>query len=174
MSVDQYSVPRPWLRRGDTIAALSALLLLAAMFLMDWYGVVELPCRATAQSKIVTAVNAWHALSTLRWLMLLTIAVALGSAAIHVSQRSHGNMTDSGMAVAALGSVTSALLVYRVLIEFPRSNEVVDQKLGALLGLLCALCIALGGYELLRAERAHARQLIQRSRARVASGRTAR
>src|SRR5205823_5250236 len=141
VSDDPQTVTRPRFRRGDTIAAFSALLLLAAMFLTDWYGVVALPGRASAQSGISSAVNAWQALSTVRWLMLLTIAVAIGAAALHWSQSAHGAMTDTGMAVMGLGAVTAALLVYRVLIAFPKPAEVVDQKLGALLSLVFAFGI---------------------------------
>jgi hypothetical protein len=39
------------------------------------------------------------------------------------------------------------LLIYRVLIVLPGPGTVIDQKLGAILGLVCALGIAWGGYE---------------------------
>jgi hypothetical protein len=52
-----------------------------------------------------------------------------------------------------LGTVTAAALVYRVLVALPAPAQVVDQKLGAFLGLLCALGIAYGGLESRRAER---------------------
>jgi hypothetical protein len=41
-----------------------------------------------------------------------------------------------------------------VLIDLPSSNQVVDQKFGAFIGVLCALGIALGGYEAVREDRA--------------------
>jgi hypothetical protein len=63
-----------------------------------------------------------------------------------------------------LGSVTSVLLIYRVLIELPGSGDVVDQKLGAFLGLLCAMGIAFGGYESRREARRSSRPVVQRSR----------
>jgi len=40
----------------------------------------------------------------------------------------------------------------------PAGTRVIDQKLGALLGLLCALGIAWGGYESVREQRARARR----------------
>jgi hypothetical protein len=96
--------------------------------------------------------------------MLATIAVTLGSFAIHFTQRKHGNQTETGLIITILGGATAALLVYRVLINLPASNKVVDQKLGALLGVLSAIGIAVGGFESLREERARARRLAQRAR----------
>jgi threonine/homoserine/homoserine lactone efflux protein len=104
--------------------------------------------------------------------MLLTIAVTIGSVVLHATQRSHGSKTDTSGLITALGTITAALLVYRVLIDLPSLNEVVDQKIGAYLGLLAAVCLAFGGYESMREERARARRAAKRakSRARVASG----
>jgi hypothetical protein len=98
--------------------------------------------------------------------MLVTICVAIGSAVLHVSQRGHGTQTDTSLLVTTLGGATAALVAYRVLISLPQPNAVVDQKLGAVLGVLAALGIAFGGFESLREERAHARRLEQRSRGR--------
>jgi hypothetical protein len=41
---------------------------------------------------------------------------------------------------------------------------VLDQKLGAVLGVLSAIAIAFGGFDALREERARQRQAVQRSR----------
>jgi hypothetical protein len=49
------------------------------------------------------------------------------------------------------------LLIYRVLIVLPAGTRVIDQKLGAFLGVLCALGIAWGGYESIREQRARVR-----------------
>ena len=43
----------------------------------------------------------------LRWLMLLTIVVAVGSLLLHVTQRSHGARTDTSLLVAALGALNA-------------------------------------------------------------------
>ena len=59
--------------------------------------------------------------------------------------------------LAALGALSAVLLVYRVLIVLPSPTRVIDQKLGAFLGLLCALGIAWGGYEAIREQRARVR-----------------
>ena len=162
--------PRPRVHSGELISVTSALLLLPLMFAVAWYGVVALP-GPTGRSGITTAENAWHGLTFVRWLMLLTIAVTLGSVILHASQRSHGARTDTSLAITALGTVTAALLIYRVLIDLPDPKSVVDAKIGAYLGMLAAIGIALGGYESIREERARRTSLVQKSRigARLAS-----
>jgi hypothetical protein len=44
--------------------------------------------------------------------------------------------------------------VYRVLISFPSAHATLDQKLGAYLGLLATVAIALASYDAFRAARA--------------------
>lgn len=70
--------------------------------------------------------------------------------------------------MTALGALTSALLIYRVLIALPAATEVIDQKLGAILGLLCALGIALGGWESMREHRARSAKTSRRPRSGLA------
>jgi hypothetical protein len=82
--------------------------------------------------------------------------VAIGSVILHATQQTHGARNDTGALTAALGGLSTVLLIYRVLINLPGPDEVVDQKLGAILGLLCAVGIALGGSRSLADERAEA------------------
>jgi hypothetical protein len=138
--------------QGEVLSAASAVLLLVVMFAFAWYGVDGIPGRT---SRLVYAENAWHGLTLIRWLMLVTIAVSVGSLLLHFSQRAHGGRTETGVAVTLLGTITSAVLIYRVLIVLPSSEQVVDQKLGAFLGLVCALGVAYGGLASLREERRH-------------------
>jgi hypothetical protein len=151
-------------RRGELISAVSALGLLVLMFGFAWYGTAGLPGRSSTQAAASGAENGWDALHIVRWLMLATIVAVLGSVAVHLNQRGHGTQTETGAAITLLGAVTAALVTYRVLIALPSQNVVVDQKLGAVLGVLCALGIAVGGFESMRVERARAR----RSRGRAA------
>lgn len=170
---EKTDAPRaPRLRPGALITAGSALLLLIVMFVLEWYGVDEVPGRIATRTQVTHAVNAWHALTIVRWLMLATIAIALGSVFLHGSQRSHGSKTNTGALVAVLGTITTAVLIDRVLIDLPAPNSVVDQKLGAFVGVLAALGIALGGYESMLEERERARRRIHspRSPRQMASG----
>jgi hypothetical protein len=148
------------------ISAASALILLALMLLLKWFGLAGNPGPTAARAAVSTAENAWRGLTVLRWLMLLTILVAVGSVILHATQRSHGAKTDTSAIVTVIGTITAALLAYRVLIDLPTPDRVIDQKIGAFLGLLSAIGIAYGGYESMREERARTRALVQRARRR--------
>ncbi|MDQ6605995.1 MAG: hypothetical protein M3Z06_05525 [Actinomycetota bacterium] len=131
------------------LSTISALLLLVCTFGLKWFGVVSRPGVGGDAGK-QSAAGAWTELTVLRWLVLLTALVALGSVVIHVTQRSHGSQTNTALPVTLLGALTSLLLFYRLLIDLPSPHTVVDVKLGGFLGLLSAIGIALGGLESLR------------------------
>ncbi|HET6865647.1 MAG TPA: hypothetical protein VFH80_06975 [Solirubrobacteraceae bacterium] len=147
----------PRIRVGALVSATSALALLVIMFATEWYGVAGVPDPSAVRPAVSTAENAWHGLTVTRWVLLATIVASVGAVVLHASQREHGNKTDTSLIVAALGALSAALLVWRVLIVLPAPNRVIDQKLGAFLGLLCALGIAWGGYEAIREQRARIR-----------------
>jgi hypothetical protein len=151
---------------GEVTSVASALALLVALFATKWYGVAGVPDPSYARPAISTAENGWDGLTTVRWVVLATILVTLGSLFLHASQRQHGVRTDTSRVVTALGALTSALLAYRVLIALP-GGGVIDQKLGAVLGLFCALGIAIGGIESIADHRA--RRPTARHRARAAA-----
>jgi hypothetical protein len=160
-TVDEASAgppPRgPRIRVGALVSATSALALLVIMFAMEWYGVAGVPDPSAVRPAVSTAENGWHGLTVTRWVLLATIVASIGAVVLHASQRQHGNKTDTSLIVAALGALSAALLIWRVLIVLPASTRVIDQKLGAFLGLLCALGIAWGGYEAIREQRARVR-----------------
>jgi hypothetical protein len=66
--------------------------------------------------------------------------------------------------VAVLGTLATLLLGYRVLLDPPSAGTVVDVKLGAFLGLLATIGMAIGGFESLQEERARRDEVVQRSR----------
>jgi len=147
----------PRIRVGALVSAVSALALLVILFAMEWYGVAGVPDPSAVRPAVSTAENGWHGLTVTRWVLVATILAAIGAVVLHASQREHGNKTDTSLVVATLGAISSVLLVYRVLIVLPAGTRVIDQKLGAFLGLLCALGIAWGGYESIREQRARVR-----------------
>ncbi len=146
--------PVPRLRRGEFATAAWGLALLVCMFAVKWYGVDNVPGRAKS---VVTAVDAWNGLSVVRWLMLAMIVFAVASVALHISQGDHGSQTDTSRVLAWGTTLMAALLVYRVLIALPSANAVVDQKLGALIGLGCALAMTASAWQARRASVAAAR-----------------
>jgi hypothetical protein len=147
---------------GEQISGLSALLLLGLMFGVEWFGVAGVPGASQTRAATTTAVDAWQAMTILRWVMLVTILVTLGAVVLHATQRSHGRTTETGFVILGLGSVTAVLVAWRVLIQLPKPDQIIDQKLGAVIGVVAALGIAFGGYERWREERRLARRLEQR------------
>ncbi len=151
----------PRVHTGEVISASSALLLVPIMFALEWFGKVGVP--EVRRSGTTGVENAWNGMSLVRWLMLAAILVALGSVVLHANQRGHGTRTATGAPVAALGTLLALSVGYRVLLVPPSPDSVVDVKLGAFLGLLAAIGIALGGFESAREERAHRNDVVQRS-----------
>ena len=143
---------------GELISAVSALALLVILFATEWYGVAGVPDPSAARPAVSIDENGWNGLSIVRWVILLTVVVAIGSVVLHATQRHHGNRTETSLAVFGLGLLTSLLLIYRVLIALPSPDKVLDQKLGAFVGLMCALGVTLGGHESLTEQRDHRRE----------------
>ncbi|MGH2857778.1 MAG: hypothetical protein ACRDMJ_09860 [Solirubrobacteraceae bacterium] len=143
-------------RTGEVVAAAASVALLVVMVMTEWYGVAGVPDPSYARPAVSTAETGWDGLSDVRWVIVATAVVAVGSLLLHASQREHGVETDTGRAVAGLGLLSAALLAYRVLISLPGGGRVLDQKLGALIGLALALAVAWGGWEAIAEQRARA------------------
>ena len=167
------SAPPIAVTRGELIGAASAVALLVLMFASAWYGVDGIPGATSTSSAAAYAEDAWHGLSVIRWLMLLTVLVAFGAVAIHARKPSRVTVARVRLALLALSTLTAAAVIFRVLIVMPSSDRVVDQKLGAVLGLIAALGIAFGSYEAIREQRSRLLVLPRGSSApaQVASGR---
>ncbi len=152
----------PRTRTGELISFAGALVLLVLMFAFKWFGLAVTASPSAQHAAASGAEDAWNGLTVLRWLMLVTIVTSVGAVVLHAKQRSHGSKTDTSLPVTALGALTAVLLAYRVLIDLPSPDRVVDQKLGAYLGLLAAVAIAYGGYESIREQRARVRAAVYR------------
>jgi hypothetical protein len=150
------------LNRGEVIGAVSALLLLVVMLAFAWYGVNGISGRSGTD--IATSENGWQGLTLVRWLILLTAVVAFGAIAIHFRSASRTAIAGTRLALLVVATVTAAMVIVRVLIDLPSPDRVVDQKLGAVLGVLAALGVALGAYEAVREQRARLLALARRSR----------
>jgi hypothetical protein len=123
------------LRRGELLAGTGAVLLFVFLLAGKWYG-------HGGQAR-----TGWEALTSLRWLLLVTIAAALALVAAQVARRSPAIPVTLSMIVAVLGLITVLALIYRVLISPPAHEQA-----GAFLGLLSAIGLAYGGFLSLREE----------------------
>ncbi len=127
------------LRRGEVVAALGALVLLADMLSLWWY------CSATV------SLDGWQAHTVLRWLMLLTILAALSLAVLTATQRTVAVPVTVAVIVAALAALLTVLLAWRVIVDHPGPDSVTT-RVGAWLGLLSSAAILIGAYWSMRDE----------------------
>jgi hypothetical protein len=146
------------LRVGEIVAAVSALALFVVMF-GSWYGLGGGPTveRLIARGGVDTTFNAWQSFDVLDVYLLVTILVAVMLAVLTASQRSSALPVAAGVITTVLGLLASLLVVIRLL-DQPGDNEFIDVKLGAYLGLLAALGVAIGGFLSMRDEGAGLRE----------------
>lgn len=139
------------LRRGEWIVLACGVLLAAFTFLLKWYGPSGV-LSPTASTLGVTSVDGWNGLTSLRWLILLTILAALALGFLQAGRRTPAWPAMLSMFTMLLGGITALALIYRVLINPPGAGDLVSQKAGAYLAIVAALGIACGGYISLREE----------------------
>jgi hypothetical protein len=140
------------LRRGELIVGASAVVLLASMLLLKWYGLSSSFAPTARALGVSTSVDGWNGLTHLRWLVFLTIACGLALVVFQATRRAPAIPASLSVIVTVLGILTALALVYRVLINEPGSDSLVEQKAGAFVGLISAIALAYGGYESMRQE----------------------
>ena len=133
---------RSRLRWPEIVAGVAAVVLLLSMFLLPWYGYKGDLAPLAARLGVSTSGDAWHSLSTTRWLLLLTIVAALALVYLQGTRR----------APALPAAFSVLVLIYRVLINVPGPNDVVSRDVGAYIGLLASIVISGAGYRSLREE----------------------
>ena len=149
------------LRLGEVTAAVSGLVLAFDLFVLKWYeftpsgsgsnlneatgvSIRNLPGAGTAQ-------NGWNSLTVLRWIILLTIVVALGLAVITLTQRSTALPVSASVLATGMGVFTALLILYRI-INQPGPNDLASVQLGPWLGFLAAVGVGCGGFQAMREE----------------------
>jgi len=133
------------LRHGEMIVGVGAVVLLASMFVLTWFGVSGGAGRSSS-------INGWHALTHVRWLVLLCAVCGLALVYLQISRRAPALPATLSVIVNVLGLLTTLALVYRVLINEPGPDSLVQQKPGAFVGLVAAIAIAYGSYASMRQE----------------------
>jgi hypothetical protein len=123
------------LRRGEILAGAGGVLLTVFMFAGKWYG-------HGSQAR-----TGWEALTVLRWLLVVTIALAFALVLTQATRRSPAIPVTLSLFVTVFGLISVLALVYRVLINPPA-----DEQIGAYLGLISALALAYGGFLSMREE----------------------
>lgn len=138
------------LRTGELVVAAGGLALLISLFFFKWYGMTL--ALAPGESFSVSA-NGWHTHSILRWLMLLTILAALALVVLTATQETAAMPLAASVVATVLAGVTTLCLAYRVLLDEPGPNALIDVRFGAYAGLISCAAIFYGGYLSMRDER---------------------
>ncbi len=84
--------------------------------------------------------------------MLVTVALGLALVFFQATRRAPALPVSVGVLVVLVGLITLIGLIYRILINEPGPDSLIDQKPGAFVGLLATLVIVWGGYLSLREE----------------------
>jgi hypothetical protein len=136
------------LRRGEWLAGAGGLLLFLALFFFKWYG-------ASASLGGLTfsdSANGWHSHTALRWFVLLTILAALALVVVTATQQTPAMPSTIAPVTTAIAFLTTLLLAYRVVIDEPGPNGLVEVRVGAWIGLLAAALVTYGGFLSMRTE----------------------
>ena len=143
---------RSRVRGAEIAAAAAAVLLLADMFALPWYGYKAQVAPFAARLGVSISRDGWTALSSTRWLLLVTIAAALALLHLQGTRPAPALPSTFSLLVTLLGALSTLALIYRVLINVPGPNDVVSRDAGGFVGLACALAIACSGYRSLHQE----------------------
>ncbi|MFZ0090059.1 MAG: hypothetical protein WAL63_11155 [Solirubrobacteraceae bacterium] len=127
------------LRAGEIIAAVSALVLLVAMFGLAW---LALPASGGARSDV----DGWTGLPVLRWFLAVSALAGLALAFLQAARRAPALPVVMSVIVTPLAGVTTLLLIVRLLTW----NGALQA--GAYVGLLAVASLAFGGFRSLREE----------------------
>jgi hypothetical protein len=143
------------LRRGEVIAAVSAIALFVVMFL-SWYGLesdIAGPIGEAfiKRSGVDTTATAWQSFEILDVFLVLVILVAIGLAVVTAARVSVAFPVAASVITTTLGLLAVVFLLYRI-VNQPGPNDVVSVEYGAWLGVVAALGIFFGGFLAMRDE----------------------
>lgn len=143
------------LRRGEWIAALSAVLLFVFMFL-DWFG-TELAGEGGGAVDADGGGSAWSTLDFIPIVLLVAIVVTLVGAGLRLADSDYEPPIQANAAIAVLGGLSTLLILFRIVVppgidRFGGLAVDATLQVGVFLGLLAAAGIAYGGYTAMREE----------------------
>jgi hypothetical protein len=138
------------LRPGELIAGAGGIVLLVVMFL-DWYAAGGRTEFQGQELEISLGITAWQAFSVTDIILALTALAAIGLVVITAARRSPALPVAVSVITTTLGALATLLVLYRILNQ-PGPNDFVEVKLGAFLGFLAVLAIAVGGFRSMRDE----------------------
>ena len=117
----------------DGWPAWRAVVLLVCLFALPWYGLAGAVATIAQRLGVSTSLTGWESLTTLRWLILVTIARGAGAGVPAGHPQRAGDARGLSVIVTVLGVLTALGLVYRVLIAVP-GPDVVNRQAGGFIG----------------------------------------
>lgn len=126
------------LRAGEWLSLVFALVVLALLFLPDWYGSGSAPGGAGAPR--LGGLTGWEAVCVLRWPVLVCALLGLLLAGAQASRRAPALPVSLAVLQVAVGGITALVLALRLALGHPGGPR--PQQAG---GWLTALALALLG-----------------------------
>ncbi len=123
---------------GDQIAGGGAIALFIFFMFFDWYSV--------SIGQFSAGATGWKAHELLRWLVLLTIILALGKAFMNATNRTMELPFPPGLILTIVAGFTTVCVLYRMFIDQPGPDKLIDLDFGAWLGLLSLIAVTAGGF----------------------------
>lgn len=134
------------LRTGEKLAGISGLALFIFLF-FKWYG-FDVPEGVPDYLADGASLSGWQAFTTIiDLLMILVIVAAVGLALLSATQRSVALPVSASVFTAVLGALATLWILFKMFIDKPGPGGIdLSTKIGAYLGLISALGIAVGGW----------------------------
>jgi len=140
------------LRLGEALAGAASALLAVLLFGVGWYGLAGAAGQTVSSMGVSASISGWHALPTLRWLILVTIVVGLALTYFQAARAAPALPASLSVFVTVLAILTTLGLIYRVLISVPGPDSLFEAKAGAYLGLACSVVLVYAGVRSMREE----------------------
>ena len=127
------------LRSGELLAGASAVALLVLLF-ADWFA----------------GESAWETMTIARVVVVAAVLMALALVVLTITARPVATPVAAAVVTVGVAGLALALVVYRVVINEPGPNAIVELDPGAYLGLLAVLGVTAGAWRTIGDERTSA------------------
>jgi hypothetical protein len=135
------------LRWPEWVAAVSAVVLLIVLFVMNWFTLRLVSGGPGTKYIVPNTVNGWDSVSHLRWLLLITAIAALVLFVLQAVRRSPALPVTLSLVLPLLGGVSVLWLFVRVVISPPGGRCP-----GGWVGLVAAAVLTWGAFRSLKME----------------------
>jgi hypothetical protein len=150
------------LRGADWLIGISSIVFFISLVGLHWLTASENSGAGTEEGSPVTISigdSGWKAFTSLRWLWLITIIVALLMVGMTLVQKKIKLPTQRGVVVMILGALSAVFIAYRI-VHHPSFNfegvsasgHGISLAFGIFIGFIASLGVAYGGYLAMRDE----------------------